>query len=75
LQLPRLSARPTTVILRDVEALSVDEQRDVFAWLDQSRTTRVVSTAFAPVLPLVEAGEFDGALYYRLNTIYIDLSD
>ena len=76
LLLPPVAARPSTVVVRDVDALTVDEQRMLLAWLDavESRT-QVVSTASAPVLPLVEAGAFNDALYYRLNTVYINLSE
>jgi transcriptional regulator of acetoin/glycerol metabolism len=48
----------------------------LFEWLDSTSSgTQVVSTASAPLLPLVEAGAFDDALYYRLNTVYVDLSE
>lgn len=74
---PRLpvSSHPGPVVLRDVDFLTPEEQRRLFEWLD-SRTGRpqVVSTASAPLRPLVEAGAFSDALYYRLNTVYIDLS-
>jgi transcriptional regulator of acetoin/glycerol metabolism len=47
----------------------------VSEWLASSNRPQVVSTASAPLLPLVEAGVFNDALYYRLNTVYIDLSE
>lgn len=76
LLLPPVTARPSTVVVRDVDALTVDEQRTLLAWLDAGESrTQVVSTASAPVLPLVEAGAFNDALYYRLNTVYINLSE
>ena len=76
LLLPPVTARPSTVVVRDVDALTVDEQRTLLAWLDSGESrTQVVSTASAPVLPLVEAGAFNDALYYRLNTVYINLSE
>ena len=76
LVLPPVAARPSTVVVRDVDALTVDEQRALLAWLDAGESrTQVVSTASAPVLPLVEAGAFNDALYYRLNTVYINLSE
>ena len=76
LLLPPATARPSTVVVRDVDALTADEQRTLLAWLESGESrTQVVSTASAPVLPLVEAGAFNDALYYRLNTVYINLSE
>jgi transcriptional regulator of acetoin/glycerol metabolism len=34
----------------------------------------VVSTAVQSLLPLVEAGDFNDELYYRLNPVMIDLT-
>jgi hypothetical protein len=75
-RLPPASSQQGPVVLRDVDFLTHEEQRRVFDWLD-SRTDRlqVVSTASAPLRPLIEAGAFNDALYYRLNTVYIDLSE
>jgi hypothetical protein len=76
LLLPPPASRPSTVVVRDVDALTVDEQRSLLEWMDSSQSrTQVVSTASAPVLPLVESGAFNDALYYRLNTVYINLSE
>ena len=76
LQLPAVSSRPATIVVRDVDVLPPDGQRTLLEWLDASSTrTQVISTASVPLLPLVEAETFDATLYYRLNTIYIDLSE
>jgi hypothetical protein len=65
-----------TMVLRDIDTLVLDDQRTLLEWLERvAGRTRVISTASAPVLPLVEAGAFVQRLYYRLNTIYIDLTD
>jgi hypothetical protein len=74
--LPPASSPVGPVVLRDVDFLTPPEQRRLSEWLD-STTNRiqVVSTASAPLLPLVDAGAFNDALYYRLNTVYIDLSE
>jgi hypothetical protein len=74
-QLPPASSYVGSMVLRDVDFLTPREQLRLFEWLATSNRTQVVSTASAPLLPLVEAGVFDDALYYRLNTVYIDLSD
>jgi transcriptional regulator of acetoin/glycerol metabolism len=66
--------RPSTVVVHDVDALTTAEQRQLLEWLDAPITrTQVISTASRPLLPRVEAQTFNETLYYRLNTIYIDL--
>jgi hypothetical protein len=76
LWLPPASFRFATVVVRDVEALTRDEQRRLCEWLHSgSNRTQVVSTSSAPLLTLVETGIFNDALYYRLNEIYVDLSE
>jgi hypothetical protein len=74
-RLPPASSPVGSMVLRDVDFLTPTEQRRLFEWLDSTSGTQVVSTASAPLLPLVEAGAFDDALYYRLNTVYVDLSE
>lgn len=66
----------TTLILRDVDTLVREDQRRLLEWMEQAAgRAQVISTASAPLLPVVEAGAFMQTLYYRLNTIYLDLSD
>ena len=74
LRLPPLSGDLATLVIRDVDALTSGEQHQLLRWLDAaSDHGPIVSTAAAPLLPLVEAGMFSETLFYRLNTIYIDL--
>jgi hypothetical protein len=74
LPLPSSLGELATLVIRDVDALSSGEQYRLLQWLDAvSDRGPIVSTAGAPLLPLVEAGMFSEALFYRLNTIYIDL--
>jgi hypothetical protein len=69
------STRVCTMILEDVGALTLDEQRRLLAWMDQSAArTQIVSTTSSSLFPWVEAGDFLSALYYRLNTLYVDVS-
>ena len=76
LQLPPTASRPPTVIVHDVDVLTPADQRTLLDWLDPANgRTQVVSTSSVPLLPLVESRTFNDTLYYRLNTIYIDLSD
>jgi len=63
-----------TLILHDVDALSPEEQRKLLRWLrEDSRTVQIVATTTRPVWPLVESGNFDGALYYALNVVSLVL--
>ena len=74
LRLPAPSVDSGTLVIRDVDALSSGEQYRLLQWLDaKADRGPIVSIAAAPLLPLVEAGMFSEALFYRLNTIYIDL--
>jgi transcriptional regulator of aromatic amino acid metabolism len=62
----------STLILHEVEALTPADQQRLLEWHDQqARRIQIISTAQAPLFPLVEAGEFDECLYYRLNTVCV----
>ena len=75
LQLPT-GSRPSTMVIHDVDMLTTSEQRRLLEWLDSANTrTQVISTASMPLLARIEAHTFNETLYYRLNTIYIDLFD
>ena len=74
LDLPSPS-RPATLILYDVDALSSDDQHRVLRWLDETAgQIRVVSTSTKALWPRVKAGAFSDVLYYRLNTVYVDVT-
>jgi len=65
----------STLILHDVGRLQPHEQLDLLAWLEQANgRTQVVSTASAPLLPRVHSGLFIDTLYYRLNTVCVDVT-
>ena len=71
LELP-LAAPVGTVVLHDVDRLDRSGQLYFLGWLDRSvARPRVISTSSAPLLPVVEAGAFLAALYYRLNLLYV----
>jgi hypothetical protein len=62
-----------TLILRDVDTLTVAEQCALLAWIERSTgRTQVVSTTTTPLLARVLAGRFLEPLYYRLNTVFVD---
>jgi Sigma-54 interaction domain len=63
-----------TLVLENLARLTDEEQIRVLRWLDDVRgKIRVVSTAGAPIWPRVQNGEFNEVLYYRLNTVFVDM--
>jgi len=63
-----------TMVLENLTRLTDEEQIRVLRWLDDVRgKIRVVSTAGVPVWPRVQNGEFNEVLYYRLNTVFVDM--
>ncbi len=74
LELPS-AADTGTLILHEVGSLPHDDQVRLLAWLDQSAgRTRVVSTASTSLYARVEAGLFIEKLYYRLNTVSLNVA-
>jgi hypothetical protein len=66
-----------TLVLRDVERSTFNEQRLLSTWLLQlpSEGPRVVSTTTGSLWGLVTQGQFSAALYYRLNTLLLDVGE
>ncbi len=74
LSLPVPPPTGATLVLHDVDRLSARDQDEFLVWLDAARgRTRVISTAAQPLFPAVFAGAFSSELYYRLNTLRVDL--
>lgn len=66
--------RAATLVLHDVNELTKDDQESVLRWLDETAgRVRVVSTTTVPLWPRVKAGAFNDVLYYRLNTVCVDI--
>ena len=64
-----------TMILHDVGRLGLEDQIHLLEWLGTAAgRVQVVSTTAAPLFPRVSAGAFIDTLYYRLNTVYLDLT-
>ena len=63
------------LVVPDVAALSPDRQHEWVTWLSNGdvRRPQIVATSGVPLYPLVEADQFSGILYYRLNTILLDM--
>jgi transcriptional regulator of acetoin/glycerol metabolism len=64
------------LILRDVDCLTPAGQRRLMRWLENvSGRIQVIATSTKPLWSQVQGGFFLEALYYRLNVIYIDVTD
>ena len=63
------------LVLHDVDFLPRDGQRALMMWLDERKSVQLICTSRQPLFPLIAAGAFLEDLYYRLNTIYLLLSD
>jgi len=62
-----------TLVLRDVAALTLAQQVQLFDWLSAGGATlQVISLTTLPLRDLVEDGAFLESLYYRLNVIRLD---
>ena len=67
---------PGTLVIYEVGALALREQIQLLEWSGcPLRDTQVISTTSAALLPRVTAGSFVDMLYYRLNTVYLDVAE
>ena len=68
------SVETGALILKDVTALSLDDQRRLLEWIVRTGSqTQIVSTTDRPLFALVTRGLFDEALYYRLNLMLLHI--
>ena len=64
-----------TLVLHEVGTLPAEDQLRLLDWLERAEgRTQVISTSTAPLLPRVHAGGFIDTLYYRLNTVCVDVT-
>jgi hypothetical protein len=62
------------LVLKDVTALSADDQTRLLDWIVCTGSqTQIVSTTDRPLFALVTRGLFDEALYYRLNLMLLHI--
>jgi hypothetical protein len=67
---------PGTLVIYEVGALALREQIQLLEWSGGAlRNTQVISTTSAALIPRVTAGSFIDMLYYRLNTVYLDVTE
>jgi hypothetical protein len=62
--------RAQIAVVRDAQELTDIEQEQLLAWMDRYPAIQIVTVADRPLYPLVAAGLFRSALYYRLNIFY-----
>lgn len=72
---PPADADVQMLVVPEVASLSADRQREWLTWLNDldARRPQIVATSDVPVYPLVRRDQFSGVLYYRLNTILLDV--
>jgi hypothetical protein len=71
-KLPTLS--DGTVLLEDCEHWRFEQQQQLMDWLDAiTPGVQIITTSDWPLFARVERGDFLPVLYYRLNTIHVDL--
>ena len=65
-----------TLVIYDVGALALREQIQLLEWSGNPfLNTQVICTTSFPLIPRVTAGSFIDMLYYRLNTVYLDVTE
>ena len=75
LRLPALPLAGSTLVLRDIDELDADGQANQFEWLERANgELQIVCTGSGLLPSLMNSGDFDPRLYYRLNIVCIDLS-
>jgi hypothetical protein len=67
-------ARGGTLVLTNAAALTLEQQVELYDWLDARRAVQVVSVTSKPIWPLVEQGRFLEGLFYRLNVVTLEAS-
>ena len=72
LRLSPLFPPVATIVIYDVDTLTRHEQRALSHWIAAKGRTQVVSTASKSLRPMLQAGAFNEALYYRLNVVTLD---
>lgn len=72
----RLDAVKTLLIV-DIHLLAGDDQQTLAAWMSDAANadTQVIALTTESLFRRALGGQFDRDLYYRLNTIHLDLID
>lgn len=75
--LPAVLDEVRTLILTEIDALDGADQQRLLRWFDERRDPelQVVSLTSVSLFSLVKGNAFDADLYYRLNTILLEVQD
>lgn len=64
-----------TVVLNNADRYKESDQRAVLNWLaDTGAGIQLITTTGKPLFDLVAQGQFLDSLFYRINTVYLELS-
>ena len=64
-----------TLVLHEAGSLTIADQLRLLDWLERAEgRTQVISSSSTPLLARVHAGGFIDTLYYRLNTVCVDVT-
>ena len=76
-RLPAMDGDIKTLIIADVSTMSGANQKRLREWLEQQpeRDRQVIALTSVPLFALVTSKAFDASLYYRLNTILLELQE
>ena len=75
LALPVLGAR-ALLVLNEVDQLAHEDQLRLLEWMNGTvGESQVITTTSTSLLPKVNTGIFLEALFYRLNTVCLDVDD
>jgi hypothetical protein len=66
----------STLVITNLHLLDRPSQRMLNAWIrdPENSDTQIISLTSERLLPLVDEGSFDRDLFYRLNTIHLELT-
>ena len=69
------TVRDGTLIVRLVDRFDAEQQRQLLRWLEETAgRVRVIATTPGSLFRLVQRGIFLDVLYYRLNTLRVDIT-
>jgi hypothetical protein len=68
------TASTGTLIIRQAACLAAEDQMRLSQWIDDHRSTQLITITSEPLFPLVKRGTFLETLYYMLNTVQVDWS-
>jgi hypothetical protein len=66
-----------TLILEDVHALDDIGQQRLMLWMDEPRNAdmQIIALSSVPLFSMVMTNRFDADLFYRLNTIHLEIQE